>query len=601
MNQYGREIVLKSLVGSWNYNLNTPESDKDFKVFVCPTFEELYYGQRYQKTVIGEEEDLDIHDVRKLSDLLFKANINYLEALASVEFCIPNGNLEMKQIYNMRDDIFRMNLPYFFNACQGMFYQKMKLLTKGTEGTQHLVDKYGYDCYTNDTEFLTSDGWKNYDDISENELLATINLDTKAVEFQSYFNKIKKNHNGVVYELDNVYTNALVTGNHRMLVSEIKNRNKNGITYKEEYSNWHYETMENLINSPRSFYHVLNTPKPNQKDYNILDSYLNLLGLYVSEGTMNKKDKNGNYRSIRISQTSNGKNEVFDIMDSMPVDYGFKRYDYDKETVWVSHNRDIVSKLFNDCGHKDKRLPKWSLLLSKRQLDILINSLYLGDGTRKKVKEKDYGIVYYTNSRKLAGDIQALALLSNRDSLVWGGDNGYESISNFTGDKINMYQVYIKDGESIPKCVNIKRFSSGLDGFAKGVKEYEYNGDVVCFSVPNGNLITRRNGKVAIQGNCKQAQHALRSLKVPVDFAKSNFKNFEEVIKYEGEELKLMQDIRNGKFTVEEFTNMVEKYKVENFDTLGGLYKEQPVNLELKEKIDTLIMQMIKRKLLTSV
>lgn len=245
MNQYGREIILKALVGSHNYGLNTPESDKDYKVFVLPTFEELYYGQRYQQTVIGEAEDLDIHDVRKLSDLLFKANINYLEALASTEFCIPNGNLEMKQIYNMRDEIFKMNLPYFYNACQGMHYQKMKQLLKGTEGTQHLVDKYGYDT--------------------------------------------------------------------------------------------------------------------------------------------------------------------------------------------------------------------------------------------------------------------------------------------------------------------------------------------------------------------KQAQHAFRSLKVPVDFAKANFENFQEAIQYEGEELEFMQSIRNGAFTAEEFTEMVETYKEENFNPLSELYGKQPVNFELKEKVDTLIMQMIKRKLLTNV
>lgn len=145
MQQYGREILLKALVGSHNYGLATPESDRDYKVYVLPTFEELYYGKRFQHTVIGEYEDLDIHDVRKLPELLFKANINYLETLASSDICIPNGNIEMKQIFQMRDDIFRMNLPYFYNACQGMFYQKMKQLTKGTEGTQHLVDKYGYD------------------------------------------------------------------------------------------------------------------------------------------------------------------------------------------------------------------------------------------------------------------------------------------------------------------------------------------------------------------------------------------------------------------------------------------------------------------------
>lgn len=140
-----REVVLKSLVGSHNYNLANEESDKDFKVFVTPTFEELYKGQRFSKSIITPTEDNDIHDVRKLSDLLYKANINFLEVLASDQISIPSGNQEIIQILDMRDDIFKMNLPYLYSSCMGMHFNKMKLLTKGTEGTQHLVDMYGYD------------------------------------------------------------------------------------------------------------------------------------------------------------------------------------------------------------------------------------------------------------------------------------------------------------------------------------------------------------------------------------------------------------------------------------------------------------------------
>ena len=39
----------------------------------------------------------------------------------------------------------KMNLKYLYDACIGMHYNKMKYLEKGTEGTKHLVEKYGYD------------------------------------------------------------------------------------------------------------------------------------------------------------------------------------------------------------------------------------------------------------------------------------------------------------------------------------------------------------------------------------------------------------------------------------------------------------------------
>ena len=142
---FDREIVLKALVGSHNYNLNTPESDRDYKVFTMPTFEDLYKKNQYSNSVIGELEDLDIHDVRKLVDLFYKANVNFLEVLFSNQIYNPQGFEEMNNILSLKNDIARMNLPYLFNACGGMYLNKMKLLTKGTEGTQHLVEKYGYD------------------------------------------------------------------------------------------------------------------------------------------------------------------------------------------------------------------------------------------------------------------------------------------------------------------------------------------------------------------------------------------------------------------------------------------------------------------------
>lgn len=140
-----RDVVLKALVGSHNYGLATKESDKDYKVFVLPTFEELYKGQQFAKSIITETEDNDIHDVRKLSDLFFKANVNFLEVLASTELIIPKGYEEIEEIVSMKKEIFKMNIPYLYNSCFGMHLNKLKLLNKGTEGTQHLVDKFGYD------------------------------------------------------------------------------------------------------------------------------------------------------------------------------------------------------------------------------------------------------------------------------------------------------------------------------------------------------------------------------------------------------------------------------------------------------------------------
>lgn len=141
--ELNRTKIYSCLVGSHNYNLDDANSDKDYKVFVLPTFDDLYNGKQYSETVVGTDVDYSAHDIRKLALLLWKANINFIETLFSEEYYI--GNERIKEIIEQRDYLARMNLPYLWNACQGMYYNKFKLLEKGTEGTQHLVDKYGYD------------------------------------------------------------------------------------------------------------------------------------------------------------------------------------------------------------------------------------------------------------------------------------------------------------------------------------------------------------------------------------------------------------------------------------------------------------------------
>jgi predicted nucleotidyltransferase len=137
-----RTEIFRGLVGSHNYNLITPESDKDFKIFILPTFDDLYKGKMYSTASVGKEFDYDVHDIRKLSDLLWRANINFIEVLYSKE---NSGYFkEVAKIFGLRDKIATMNLPHLYKTCKGQHLEKMKRLDKSTEGTKHLVEKYGY-------------------------------------------------------------------------------------------------------------------------------------------------------------------------------------------------------------------------------------------------------------------------------------------------------------------------------------------------------------------------------------------------------------------------------------------------------------------------
>jgi hypothetical protein len=150
-----RKELFRALFGSDNYNLaikgnpllNIPASDKDYKVFVVPNFDDLYDKVEYSDSTITEKEDLIYSDVRKLNKVL--TNMNWLEILFSKEVTL-NKKLSMNEValidklYSMRDEIVMMNLSYFFDSCMGMHIERVKRLHKYSASCKYMEDLYGY-------------------------------------------------------------------------------------------------------------------------------------------------------------------------------------------------------------------------------------------------------------------------------------------------------------------------------------------------------------------------------------------------------------------------------------------------------------------------
>lgn len=114
--------VFKAAVGSKNYNLNIEGSDDDYKLFVIPTFEHLYKGEFISKSIVSQEKDINVVDIRNLPMLMKKSNVNFTEVLFSKDCKIYRDTFN--NILYHREEIARMNLPYLFSACVGMAYQR---------------------------------------------------------------------------------------------------------------------------------------------------------------------------------------------------------------------------------------------------------------------------------------------------------------------------------------------------------------------------------------------------------------------------------------------------------------------------------------------
>src|SRR4029077_14614567 len=76
---------------------------------------------------------------------------------------------------------------------------------------------------------------------------------------------------------------------------------------------------------------------------------------------------------------------------------------------------------------------------------------------------------------------------------------------------------------------------------------------IVCFTVPNGTLITRRNGHIAVHGNSKHAMHLVRLLRMGYEIITTG-----QVIVKRPDREELLA-IRNGAKTYEEIIAYAEE------------------------------------------
>lgn len=369
-----------------------------------------------------------------------------------------------------------------------------------------LEEKYGYDCYLDDTEFLTAQGWKRYDEISNEQRLATLNQNTGVIEYQSATERVSKQYNGPICFFETQDTACAVTPNHRMWVSEVRGGRANvtGTAYNESKADWKILSAEKMLAGRRYSYHVRTAGEGSvlTKD----EHTLIMVGAYVSEGCVGHRLKDGTPSVLRFSQKKGGRQEPYlerllaertDVQKFLVPRNEKGRKKPIIENVYTVADRDLAKTIARDCGEgsKSKRLPPWTRALAKKDARFLLDVLVSGDGTNRK-----FSRIYYTSSKTLAEDVQILAVVAGFTSMVWGPypDNRRPDTS--------MYHVYIGRG-AFSRVI-----TKGKDSHVK--VENVTGRHIVCFTVPNEVLITRRNGKVAIQGNTKHGMHLVRLLRM---------------------------------------------------------------------------------------
>lgn len=419
-----------------------------------------------------------------------------------------------------------------------------------------LIEEFGYDCYLDDTEFLTRRGWLTYEKI-HNEELGTINPKTGQVEYQNFTERISKPYTGQIIHSKTRYSEWAVTPNHRMFVSKVERGNGgiNGDEYRSEVANWGFRRADEVTTLS---WHQRVAPATRDVEYAISDAYLSLIGAYVAEGCVGKRLKAGGLSVLRFEQKDGGR--LHEIMDLIEVEFPLRRYRYPEKrlvTIFSLADRAIAKEVALTCGEGsvNKHLPTWYTNLSSRQSGILLKALLAGDGTPYRTG----GWIYYTVSPQLAQEVQILAMIAGKGTLAWGP----YSLPHPTNSEHGMNQIFIQD-----LGVEFRMFNT------KSIKVLNVvDRKIVCFTVPNEMLVTRRNGRIAMHGNTKYAAHALRLGLQGIEI----MENGRLYLPMTPENLASVRSVRLGEVDYEEALNRIDKTS----DRLKDILDNKRYNLPL--------------------
>lgn len=134
--------------GSYNYNIDTPQSDIDSKLLVIPSLEQLVNGKslNYLHCMSDNGEHVEVKDIRHYFATMLKQNINFVETLyAQVWIVNPVYMRLFHYLFEMRDVISGCNPIATIHCIQGTAHQKYKQMLQSSPARAADIEKYGYD------------------------------------------------------------------------------------------------------------------------------------------------------------------------------------------------------------------------------------------------------------------------------------------------------------------------------------------------------------------------------------------------------------------------------------------------------------------------
>ena len=360
-----------------------------------------------------------------------------------------------------------------------------------------------YNCYDDETEVLTVDGFRLFRDLTGDELIATLVPDTGEIEYLQPVQRIQYPYRGPMLEISSWRTSLCVTPDHWLVYASKWGHNNHRewpLRFKRakdavagdalpRTAKWGGKEAQSI------------TVGGKQYDARL---FMRFLGWYLAEGSTTAVDQQKSPRRFRYQisihqEPGPNHREIAEICRAL-----FGRVWVGKDKVYVIE--DSLAERLIDLGKShEKRIPPDIKQLSRDLLAVFLDAFCKGDGRTQTHRTIGFGGVerqasiqpirfFYTSSPQLADDIGELLLKTGRYPSFSVMKHKGKTVTFKNGD-------YVINHDIIVVAENKSHWASLRPPH---IKWSEYDGQVYCLEMPrNHTLYVRRRGKCIWCGNCR--------------------------------------------------------------------------------------------------
>lgn len=346
-----------------------------------------------------------------------------------------------------------------------------------------LIGSDNIDCFDDQTEILSENGWMLFKDLDPHDKVAT--LKDGALVYDVPTQHVEYDYNGPMYRINSHSLDLLVTPNHRFYVRSSKGFYKfkriddptirhDSIPSKCDWKGdapeyFEFPVVDRIAHGCRGV----------DRRVMKMDDFVALLGIYLAEGSTFRDSKN--YRVTISQKKERGKAEIRELLTRCGLVFN------EWGTNFVINCRQMYY-YFESLGKQHERfIPKDIKNLSKMHLKILFEWMVMGDGYRKGNTTH-----YYSVSKKLVDDVQEIVIKIGLSANITIKPQKESFIKGrIVSPRRTLYDIRIR-------ISSFKRLQSTKK---KYITQTSYAGKVYCVSVPSGVIKVRRNGKECWSGN----------------------------------------------------------------------------------------------------